>query len=175
MKKYPMTLFTIFLLVIFSCQEKIDIEAEKSAVIAVIEEETDAYVDADFPRFTDTYVQDETCVRLTAGKNSYALVEGWDTMGKNFEEIFKDRSPNYQNIKFEKSNYRIKVYTTGAWAIFDETASYDLEGEHFEVTMIGTRVLEKVEGKWKIVFVGIVDTSSYEAAEEAEVGSESTE
>ena len=171
MKTQLLSLTVLVLLATNACEQKINIEAEKAAIIAVIEEETNAYVDRDFARFADTYVQDETCIRLSAGEDSYNLVEGWDTMGKNFEESFKEES-DYENLKFVKTNYRVKVFNKGAWAIFDETVSADLEGEHMEVTMIGTRLLEKVEGQWKIAFVGIVNTSSYEEDEEDETEEE---
>ena len=71
MKKYLWTLFAIILLAGTSCQEKIDIEKEKAAIIAVIEEETNAFRDRDFDRFAATYVQDKTFIRLNASKDDY--------------------------------------------------------------------------------------------------------
>ena len=166
MKTQLLTLISLVLLAATACEQKIDVEKEKAAIIAVIEEETNAYVDADFDRLANTYLQDETCTRLSAGENSYNLVEGWETMGSNFKDGFENREPGYENLKFEKKNYKIKIFNNGAWATFDEDVSYDFEGNHVEITMIGTRLLEKIDGQWKIAFVGIVNTSSYKTVEE---------
>ena len=52
------------------CQEEIDIEKEKAAIIAVVEEKTDAFVDKDFDRLSNTFTQDETNIWLLAEESS---------------------------------------------------------------------------------------------------------
>ena len=74
MKKYVFTLFAIILLGGTSCQEKIDIEKEKATIIAVIEEETEAFFDSDIDRLGALHVQDETNIRLTATKSGYTSI-----------------------------------------------------------------------------------------------------
>ena len=60
-----------------SCQNKIDIEQEKEAIKAVIEEETNAYIEGDYDRFAATYLQDSTFIRLNAEKSNYEYIIGW--------------------------------------------------------------------------------------------------
>ena len=80
MKKYVLTLFAMLLLAGASCQEKIDIDKEKAAIIAVIEEETNGYLARDFDRLVATWVQDETNIDLRAGKSGYTYGVGWEAV-----------------------------------------------------------------------------------------------
>jgi len=183
MKKYLLTLFALILLAGTSCQEKIDIEKEKAAIIAVIEEETNACIAGDFKRQSETYVQDETTVRLTAGKNSYEYYIGWEDLGaflKSGTEGGFERL-GFTNPKNRKTDYRIKVYNKSAWAIFNEDWDMDYQGETLNFKGSGVRFLEKVDGEWKIVYMSEVNKTSYEVddekagAEEEEPETEDTE
>jgi hypothetical protein len=60
MKKTLQILLVIIFFAGISCQDKMDIEKEKEAIKAVIEEETRAYLDQDFERLAKTHLQDET-------------------------------------------------------------------------------------------------------------------
>ena len=170
MKKYVFTLFALILLAGTSCQEKIDIEKEKAAIISVIEEETNAYLARDFDRLVATHVQDETNVRLGAGKSGYDYVVGWEEISSGFKEAIEN-NPESDGSKEVKTNYKIKVYGESAWAVFDNDL-YNSEGELTNKS-IHVEFLEKVDGEWKIVYLSIINISSYE--EETEEGEEEAE
>ena len=152
----------------YSCQEKIDIEKEKEAIKAVIEEETNAYLDKDFDRLSNCFVQDETNIYLMVEKSSYTYHAGWENISSFYKELFEQDWSDYKNIKIEKTNYRIKVYNNSAWAAFDANVEFDYKDEHIVSKAIGIRFLEKVNGEWRIVYYSSVYTSSYE--EEVEEG-----
>ena len=155
-----------------SCKEKIDIEKEKEAIIAVIEEETNAYLDRDYDRFAATYVQDKTFIRLHSEKGSYEYITGWgynyivgwDEMASVFNESFENNPDTLLN--FVNNDYKIKVYPESAWAVYD-AYWYNNEGDTVRWN-IDVRFLEKVDGEWKIVYLSLVNASSYE--EEVEEG-----
>ena len=178
MKKYLLTLFAFILLAGNSCQEKIDIEKEKAAIIAVIEEETNACIAGDFTRQSETYVQDETTVRLAADKNGYEYYAGWEDLSaflKSGTEGGFERL-GFTNPKNKKTDYRIKVYNESAWAIFNEDWDLDYQGETLNFKGPGVRFLEKVDGEWKIVYMSEINQTSYEDdEEEAGVKAEETE
>ena len=164
-----------------SCQRKIDIEKEKEAIKAVIEEETNSFIENDYDRFAATYVQDKTFIRLNASKDEYNYIVGW---GYNYivgwEEIglvFREDSegnPDTLLYRFENSNYKIKVYPESAWAVYDENW-YDRDGVLVEFN-IDVRFLEKINGEWKIVYLSTINTTSYgEEVEEDEEKSETEE
>jgi len=167
MKKFIYTILTLSLISGgSSCREEIDIEKEKEAIKAVIEEETNSYIENDYDRFAETYVRDKTFIRLNASKDEYNYIEGW---GYNYivgwEEIslaFRENSkgnPDPRLYRYENSNYKIKVYPQSAWAVYDEIW-YDKDGELTEYN-IDVRFLENVDGAWKIVYLSTVNTTSY--------------
>ncbi len=60
-----------------SCQKKIDIEKEKEAIIAVNEEELNAYFDHDTIRLGAIWVQKPTSKRIFTSENSLrTLMDG---------------------------------------------------------------------------------------------------
>jgi hypothetical protein len=160
MKKYLMFLFGLLLFVVCtSCKEKIDVAKEEAAIKAVIEEENNAFIAMDFNRFSATYVQDETNIRLTADKSTYNYWIGWKEIGSAFKKYF-DSAPTRSDSKYVKTDYKIKVYSESAWETHKELV-YDNKGEVI-AKLITVRILEKVNGKWKIAFLSVVNTSSYD-------------
>ena len=166
MKKIIFPVLVLLLIMGSSCQEKIDIEKEKEAIIAVIDGETEAFLELDFDRIASTYVQDETNIRLTAGKNGYMYLTGWEEISSVFKEWLEGYSEPPENYEILKTDYEIKVYKESAWAIFYDTF-YENEVETSKG--VGVRFLEKVDGEWKVVYLSTVWISDYEEeVEEAE-------
>ena len=163
MKKIIFSIF-VFTLIAGSvfCQEKIDIVKEKSAIIAVIENATAAWVARDLDRLAVTSVTDETFIRLVAGKSGFEYAIGWNDRAASAKKIFAD-NPNPNAVKFENKNYKIKVYPKSAWAVYEENWS-DSEGEFLGMS-INVRFLEKANEEWKIVYLSVINTTSYEDEE----------
>ena len=172
MKKNVFTLFALILLVGTSCQEIIDIEAEKKAIIAVLEEESDAVVNMDYTRLSETWLQDESAIYYYSGKANYSYRYGFEEIGTLLREEIEN-SPEPFFSKMEKTNYKIKVYNKCAWAVYDET-NYNPEGEVL-VKLLITKILEKIDGEWRIVYTSGVIKSSYEEEVEEEPEIEDTE
>jgi len=59
------------------------IEKEKAAIIAVMEKETQTYIDRDFEGMFSTHIQDSTNIRLTAGADNYVFAEGWKDVSRH--------------------------------------------------------------------------------------------
>lgn len=152
-------ILTLFLFTLSSCQGKIDIDKEKEAIIAVIEEETNAFNARDFDRLAETYIQNESTHWLGASKQEYWFNSGWDEIGTIFKEYFEN-NPEPGSSSYKKSNYRIKVYNESAWSISDQ----EVHSSGGEVIWKGleVRFLEKADGNWKIVYLFYIDTSSYD-------------
>jgi hypothetical protein len=157
------TVFTLLVLILFagtSCQNKIDAEKEKAAIIAVIEEETDAWYDRDYERLVACHILDESNIRLTASKGGFSYTVGWqDSELKEFIE--NDSEPVLS--KEVKSDFKIKVYQESALAVYDNEY-YNADGELVNKG-IHAQFLEKHDGEWKIVYLSIVSTGSYLNAE----------
>jgi len=165
MKSNSLSLFILTLIIGTSCQEKVDIEKEKAAIIAVLEEDTEAFFDSDIDRLSAVHVQDETNIRLTATKSGYTYEEGWEEVESFFRDYFENEAQPGEFYEV-KRNYKIKVYGESAWAVFDNDF-YNGEDELLS-TSIHAEFLEKVNGEWKIVFYTSIYTSTWEDEEDNE-------
>jgi len=166
MKTIIISIFAICL--ITGCtppKEEIDIAKEEEAIKAVIENATAAWVARNLDGLTATSVTDETFIRLGASKTGFAYSVGWEDRASSAEEFFKN-NPNPVAVKFENKNYNLKVYQESAWAAYEENW-YDNQGEYLGMS-INVRFLEKVDEKWKIAYISVVGTTSYEDDEENE-------
>ena len=174
MKKITFPILALLLITGISCQETIDIEKEKEAIIAVIEKETNAAHRMGggswaslVEDWESCFVQDESYVRFRAGKNSYGVIRGWDEFIDpeyidSLRNVTETPVPGFSRIEFE--NYQIKVYPESAWAIYDEVHYRD-EWE-LPRTIPSVRFLEKVDGEWKMVLQSWINAHSYEVTEE---------
>jgi len=162
MKKNFIALFTFIFFAGISCQEKIDIEKEKEAVKAVIENETNSHYARDFDQQMKSLLQDESLAGMGANKSGYSYVEGWENISSRYKKNHEN-SPDPSKDKFEFKNYKIKVHKESALAVYDQLR-YDSEGELL-ISTLQVRFLEKVKGEWKISFMSLINTSSYLNAE----------
>ena len=150
--------FTILVLGLQSCSNRIDFEKEKKAIITVIEEQTNAHLSKDYKRESNTYIQDESTIVLISRKNWYGYLVGWDKLNESIKTNNRIE-PKPSTDYIENSDYKIKIYEKSAWAVYDENI-YKANGELIKL-VINVRFLEKVNGKWKIVYLSDVDTSAY--------------
>jgi len=159
MKKKLWAVFVPILIAGTSCQEKIDVEKEKAAIIEVLEQETEAFFNYDIERLGSFHVQDETNTRLTATKSGYTYDEGWEKVRSFFLDYFENVAEpgDFYEIK---RNYKIKIYGKSAWAVYDN--DYYNEDDELLSTSIHAQFLEKVDGEWKIVFYNSIYTSTWE-------------
>ena len=172
MKKFAFITITFLALGMISCtEESTDVEAEKKAIIDLINAETDAYMNFDFDKVTSFYVKDSLNFRLTTGADNHVFLEGWDQV----EDFFRDElinsnpnTPDNTHISVEKNDYRIKVFTDAAYVICTETWTYKMPDDTIQINSRQVRFLEKVDGEWKISFLSFIGTSGYEEEEALE-------
>ena len=162
---------SIFVIGFSGCKQEqtVNLEKERDAIIAVINQETDAYLARDYEAVYNTHVQDSLNMRLTAGADNYTFYEGWEVVGKHLlsDETEDNLSPDL-HISVEKSNYRMKIYPNSAFVVCDQKWSSTFGDDVTEINSIQVRFLEKIEGEWKISFVSWIGTSGYNEIEETE-------
>jgi hypothetical protein len=162
-------IMAIIAMVYPGCDQPIDYEKERAAIIRVVNEETQTYIDRDFEAMYATHVQDSLNMRLTAGADNYVFVQGWENVSKHMTgDKTEDALGPDIHIDVEKTNYRMKIYPNSAFLVCDQkwTSSYDEDST--EINSIQVRFLEKIDGEWKISFVSFIGTSGYEGLDETE-------
>jgi hypothetical protein len=161
MKKIVAFAFLIWLF--NSCTNNINIAQEEEAIKAVIENETNSYLQKDIEQRSKSFLHDESVIVLVSGKRNYGYAVGFKQILKSQKMSVKN-NPIASTNKFKNLNYKIKVYEKSAWAVYDEML-YSSSGEFIE-KVINARFLEKINGDWKIVYLSHVNTTSYEAITE---------
>ena len=147
---------------ISGCEKAIDYEKEKAAIIALMEKETQTYIDRDFDGMFSTHVQDSTNIRLTAGVDNYVFAEGWEDVSRHMtgDETEDDLGVDIHTT-VEKTNYRMKIYPITAFVVCDQKWTSQYDDDVVEINSIQVRFLEKVEGEWKISFVSFIGIDGY--------------
>ncbi len=156
MKKYFL-LFTVIIMVSFiSCQQKVDIEKEKEAIMTVIRAESKTALNGDVAGLTSCYIQDEYNTRLMVRDDSYQIITGWDNLGPFFDRFKEYAGQDNSSWTFSKDNAVVKVTGNTAWAICDNIWKEKTEEGENKDESIQVTFLEKVEGAWKISFAAWV-------------------
>jgi hypothetical protein len=155
---------------ISGCEKALDYEKEKAAIIAVMEKETQTYIDRDFEGMFSTHIQDSTNIRLTAGADNYVFAEGWEDVSKHMsgEETEDDLGIDL-HINVEKTDFRFKICPMSAFVVCNQKWTSSFDNDVTEIESIQVRYLEKVEGEWKISFVSFIGTSGYMIEETEEL------
>ena len=153
----PLVVIVFFAATSFSNGQ--NVEKEKEAIMEVIKAQTQASSNRDFNLLTSYWLQDESAVRVAASKDGFIYQSGWKELQQAYKTGVKN-NPEPSNNKKEYSDIKVKVYKESAWAVFKET-TYNSDGSLNNI-QIGTRFLEKVDGKWKIVYMTFIVTSTYE-------------
>lgn len=121
-----------------------DFEQEKAAILAVINNETKAAFNRDYEGWKDKWVQ-ETYVTKTYidfSNNSMTETLGWDEIN-DFVKTYIEEHPEPDPLPKLVDAINVRLYGNGAWVSYEQNdAERGLKRE--------TRLMEKVEGQWKI-------------------------
>jgi hypothetical protein len=132
-----------------------DTKEEEAAIRAVCEKETKSFIDRDADGMISCHANKPYSLMLVSEggnvhysisksehENELAIREMVNRMGKSNEETFL----NY--------GYVIHINGTSAFAYYDQKVK-PIEGR--EINFHEVRNLEKIDGKWKIIYVGAVE------------------
>ena len=152
-------------LILSSCDQKIDYEAEAKAIKEVIMNETKAFSAQDYPNVAASFVRDSTVIRMSTGAAGHKVWIGWDEkLGPYFKKSAEADWSEFKILDRKWSNWRIKVYPESAWAVYNQHTDFSFQGEEAKSKTCEVRILEKEGGKWRIVMLHWIDLVSFEEA-----------
>jgi hypothetical protein len=134
-----------------------DNAAETQAVMQVIEAETNAFWNKDFAALADCWLHSPHVRRFGWwARGGITVTEGWEALGSRIKaNIEANPTPQPAAAAVRRENLNIRVSDHMAWVTFDQ---YGADTGEPDMDMPGlsheTRVLEKHDGQWKIVYVG---------------------
>ena len=130
-------------------QEKKNFTAEEKTIMEVIEMESRYFWARDLKNWKKLYVHEPYVVWTSSSQDGVRRYEGWKTWLNQVKTLF-DQSPDpipYEG-DVEKYDYLFRIYSNGAWVSFKQ--------KNLGTTTFETRILEKVNGKWKIAMVQLI-------------------
>ena len=134
-------------------------DVDKKSIISVINNQTKAHLSKDCEAESNTFIKDSSIIVLISRQNWYGYAVGWDKLSQSIKtNISNDPQPSTET--FVNTDYKIKIYDRSAWVVYNEN-SFNANGD-FIRKVINVRFLEKVNKKWKIVYLSDVDITSYE-------------
>jgi len=166
MKKYFVLFITIAFLANAYCQEKIDTEKEKEAIIDVIKGITQSHAAGDWDTWLSLWLNEPYIFISYTDANQHFVVKGRDKfndwlMGEASEENAEKPQPK---ITLEPYDYFIRVFKDCAWAEFKIKWTSQVEGsdETEEWETHENYSFEKRDGVWKVATISAVNTTSFE-------------
>ena len=151
MKKYLWILIVPVFLAGSSCQQALDVEEEKEALIAVNEEERDAFFARDLARLEAIWHQESTSRRVFASANAVSVLDGWQNIYSNYAEDINNTEmwDNTEDVFASFSNYDIQVYDKTALAYHDIHWTGKIGGEVNDFQQKRIVHFVKDDGAWK--------------------------
>ncbi len=130
------------------------LEREKAAIRRVVDLETTAYYQQDFPTWRSTFL-DTSYFRSYGYWEGYPekvrVYNGFDALEAFKKKQFVENRTLWQGSVEEKSNENFRIYPGVAWYTYDQV-SYDLKTRKLLGKSVETRILEKHDGQWKIAY-----------------------
>lgn len=164
-------IFSFLALLLIAGSNSCQIEKEKEAIKAVIEQEDAAYHEADYDQIINNWIHEPYILATYASKDKQRLIKG----RQEFDEFAKKHASNYDSIQLaqnwkyvsiENYDYTIRVYQQSAWASFNSKVIFTWQEANYDRESFQVRFLERHKGEWKISYAGWIDLYSYEQAEE---------
>jgi len=126
------------------------------AIMEVIASESIAFWDKDFEAWSRCWVH-EPYVRVMGwwARGGVTIMKGWETISSRMKDVMTENpEPNPTASHVRRENVNLRVDGNTAWVTFDQ---YGQDTGDLQMDMPGlsheTRVLEKQDGEWKIVYV----------------------
>lgn len=124
---------------------------DEVAIKKVIEAETQAYLDGEGKKLLSYWAEKKT--NESASQSLIPYLGQPYAKGESMEKLQTVVLPNLkkQDIKIERDDFEIRINKDMAWATYTQKA---IANSTVAQTIRETRILERVGGEWKIVYVG---------------------
>ena len=135
--------------------DPVDFEKEKAAIQAVIAKETESYYKQDYEAWKSTYLQSPQ-FRMFGYWEGYpekiTTNIGFESRAAEKKKQFDANETLWQGSVEERSNENFRISADMAWYTFEQN-SYEKDTRKFLGKSLETRILEKVNGEWKIAYL----------------------
>lgn len=156
----PFLAFCIFLT---SCNPPsavpaVDFEKEKAAIRTIIAMETESYYKQDFEAWKNTYLQSPAFRKFGYWEGYPEKVVsniGFESLAAEKKKQFEANETIWKGSTEERTNEHFRITHDMAWYTFEQN-SYEKDTRKFLGRSLETRILEKVNGDWKIAYLSFL-------------------
>jgi hypothetical protein len=131
--------------------------SDAEAVMAVVAAETNAFWLKDYAAWAACWLH-TPAVRMMGwwARGGIRITEGWTALSDNIRGVMEaNPTPNPTSARVRREKVNVRVSDGMAWVTFEQ---YGADTGEPDMDMPGlsheTRILERHEGAWKIVYVG---------------------
>jgi len=120
------------------------ISFEKKAILETLNNETKAAFQRDYDAWKEKWVHDSNITKtyIDFPENTFSESIGWTEISQ-FVKTFMEEHPEPEPVPELLNTIDVRLYGTGAWVTYEQKDA--LRGLKRE-----TRLMEKVDGEWKI-------------------------
>lgn len=133
---------------------------DQAAIIAVLHEETAAYLAKDFDRWAACWLPSERTTEVTSGAQGLLVNRGWETIAAARKQEMLDLPDPIENVSSDHINFQVTQDEDMAWVTYLTHCSCS-GPSHFDTPDIfETRVLERFKGRWLISYMSVLSLRS---------------
>ncbi|MEM6844545.1 MAG: hypothetical protein AAF944_03435 [Bacteroidota bacterium] len=129
-------------------------EIEENAIREVIEGETNAWLERDYDKWAEHWGHTPYAYFSVTMNEYIEYADGWDNISAHMKQSMAQNPPVDGEMNVDRSEWHYKITDNLAWARFNQSTNNG-------VMLKEQRVLEKMDGQWKIVNMTTVNPSSY--------------
>jgi hypothetical protein len=136
--------------------EHTDEAFEAASILSVLDRESAAFWNKDYDAWAACWVH-APYIRTMGWwqRGGVTVIEGWDALRERMHANFRaNPEPNRTATQVRRENINLRITGDVAWVTFDQ---YGADTGEPDMDMPGvsreTRILEKHDGTWKIVYV----------------------
>jgi DNA-binding CsgD family transcriptional regulator len=130
-----------------------DSDSDRAAIKAVLRAETAAFQAKNFEAWQSYWVHDERTTDIMASTIAgVSVLRGWPAVAEHMRQVLGSNL-QFQLLEFGQENMQIEVTGHLACVIFD---SWCLTGDGTKHISMDVRIMQKVEGAWKILLSSFV-------------------
>ena len=141
-------------------QDSAEILLEKEKIKEAIKAGTEAWRLGDLNKWADAYSPESFVLWVNCGVNFYAEYDNWKELYKMYKGVYKRRKGPL-NRTVTQDNFKIRVIGDAAFAVYDQTMVIERDDKTTTYKNREMRTLEKIDGEWKIIFMGALAKSQY--------------
>lgn len=139
-----------------------DIQKEKELIREVINQETRYYSTGDFEKWKELWVHSPKALHTSASNIGFQKRKGWETIMRSLRKEIEDTTTTVdpEDLNMKRRDFHYEINGDMAWVHFMSTDN--IIANNPMTDKMETRVLKKVNGQWKILYVNTINISTYE-------------